>query len=223
MADIYTVQDNRTGNTITFEWNGPNPPTDQDMANVFAAAQPSPLPPGTPSEETVNEVIASTAAKNVAAQRTAQAKAQLERTNALSEMYGLSPKSLEAITNPKTTSDYLTKMAFEAQANPLEALKIGMGSWPLPVGTAMRTLEPMVSEIRGTLPASRVAEMVSPKVARDLEIAKMFGGNITFVDARPGDRFESSSDCVKSMLLLDWKTTKDVDEWIKEIKEQHED
>lgn len=56
-----------------------------------------------------------------------------------------------------------------------------------------------------------------------LEIAKMFSNNIKFVDARPGDRMESSSDCIKSMLLLEWKTTKDVDEWIREIREQHEE
>lgn len=56
-----------------------------------------------------------------------------------------------------------------------------------------------------------------------LEIAKMFSNNIDFVAARPGDRSESSSDCTKSLLLLNWKTTKDVDEWIKEIKEQHEE
>lgn len=51
-----------------------------------------------------------------------------------------------------------------------------------------------------------------------LQIAKMFSDKIEFIPARPGDRMESSSDCVKSMVLLDWKTTKDVDEWISEIK-----
>jgi UDP-glucose 4-epimerase len=51
-----------------------------------------------------------------------------------------------------------------------------------------------------------------------LEVAKMFSNNITFIPARPGDRSESSSDCIKSILLLEWKTTKDVDEWVKERK-----
>ncbi len=51
-----------------------------------------------------------------------------------------------------------------------------------------------------------------------LEVAKMFSNNIKFIDPRPGDRSESSSDCIKSILLLEWKTTKDVDEWIKERK-----
>lgn len=51
-----------------------------------------------------------------------------------------------------------------------------------------------------------------------LEIAKMFSDKIEFIPARPGDRNESSSDCIKSMLLLGWNTTKDVDEWIQEKK-----
>lgn len=55
-----------------------------------------------------------------------------------------------------------------------------------------------------------------------LEIAKMFSNNIVFVPARPGDRMESYSDCIKSMILLEWNTTKDVDEWIKERKKLHQ-
>lgn len=53
-----------------------------------------------------------------------------------------------------------------------------------------------------------------------LDIAKMFSDNIQFISPRPGDRMESSSDCIKSILLLDWKTTKDVDEWIEDVKLQ---
>jgi len=58
-----------------------------------------------------------------------------------------------------------------------------------------------------------------------LEIARMFydTNGIQFVPERPGDRKESSSDCIKSILLLDWKTTKDVDEWIREQKEAQTD
>lgn len=55
-----------------------------------------------------------------------------------------------------------------------------------------------------------------------LEVAKMFSDKIEFVPARPGDRSESSSDCIKSILLLEWKTTKNVDEWIQERKDLHE-
>jgi len=51
-----------------------------------------------------------------------------------------------------------------------------------------------------------------------LEIAKMFSDKIQFVPARLGDRMENNSDCTKSILLLKWKTTKDVDKWIKERK-----
>lgn len=35
----YTVKDSQTGKTITFRWNGAEPPTETDMAEVFAAAQ----------------------------------------------------------------------------------------------------------------------------------------------------------------------------------------
>jgi hypothetical protein len=35
----YTVQDAETGRTVTFDWNGSEPPTDSDMAEVFAAAR----------------------------------------------------------------------------------------------------------------------------------------------------------------------------------------
>lgn len=35
----YTVQDSQSGKTITFEWNGAQAPTEQDMAEVFAQAQ----------------------------------------------------------------------------------------------------------------------------------------------------------------------------------------
>lgn len=35
---IYTVLDQKTGKEVTFEWNGAQPPTDQDMEEVFNAA-----------------------------------------------------------------------------------------------------------------------------------------------------------------------------------------
>jgi len=53
-----------------------------------------------------------------------------------------------------------------------------------------------------------------------LEIAKMFSSNIIFIPSRPGDRAESRSDCTKSTLLLEWKTTKDVNDWIEEKKKK---
>jgi UDP-glucose 4-epimerase len=51
-----------------------------------------------------------------------------------------------------------------------------------------------------------------------LEIAKMFSNNIEFIPSRPGDRMESGSDCIKSIILLGWNSTKNIDEWIEEIK-----
>jgi UDP-glucose 4-epimerase len=54
-----------------------------------------------------------------------------------------------------------------------------------------------------------------------LEIAKMFSDNIQFVESRPGDRMQSTSDCIKSMFLLNWNTTMDVDEWIKRRIDYH--
>lgn len=39
----YTVKDNQTGKSVTFRWDGPQPPTEADLAEVFAAArQPAP-------------------------------------------------------------------------------------------------------------------------------------------------------------------------------------
>jgi hypothetical protein len=35
----YTVQDTQTGKTVTFAWDGEQPPTDTDMSEVFAAAR----------------------------------------------------------------------------------------------------------------------------------------------------------------------------------------
>lgn len=43
----YTVRDKETGRTVTFKWNGAEPPTDADMADVFAQARrqaPAPEP-----------------------------------------------------------------------------------------------------------------------------------------------------------------------------------
>ena len=35
----YTVKNKESGQTITFNWNGKEPPTDADMAEVFAASK----------------------------------------------------------------------------------------------------------------------------------------------------------------------------------------
>lgn len=61
-------------------------------------------------------------------------------------------------------------------------------------------------------------QLSNPKQFSILEIAKMFSDNIQFIKPRPGDRTDSVSDCSKSKLLLDWNTTVDVDEWIKQRK-----
>ena len=49
----YTVKDNDTGKTITFRWDGPDPPTETDMADVFAAAKvtASAAPPPAPTSQ----------------------------------------------------------------------------------------------------------------------------------------------------------------------------
>jgi len=39
MPQEYTVRDNTTGRTITFAWHAPQPPTEADLEEVFAAAQ----------------------------------------------------------------------------------------------------------------------------------------------------------------------------------------
>jgi UDP-glucose 4-epimerase len=51
-----------------------------------------------------------------------------------------------------------------------------------------------------------------------LEIAKMFSDNITFIPTRKGDRLTSTITNNNSREILNWETTKNVDEWIKEIK-----
>lgn len=44
----YTVKDNQTGKTVTFRWNDATPPTEADMAEVFAASrQSAPAAPAT--------------------------------------------------------------------------------------------------------------------------------------------------------------------------------
>lgn len=40
----YTVRDPETGRTITFNWSGAQPPTDEDLAEVFASAGPAEAP-----------------------------------------------------------------------------------------------------------------------------------------------------------------------------------
>lgn len=51
-----------------------------------------------------------------------------------------------------------------------------------------------------------------------LEIAKMFSDNITYIPARKGDRLTSTATNNNSRELLGWKTTKNVDEWINQLK-----
>lgn len=46
----YTVQDNKTGKKITFEWNDPTPPTDQDMEEIFSQADIRDVQPSQPKE-----------------------------------------------------------------------------------------------------------------------------------------------------------------------------
>ncbi len=45
----YTVQDTRTGKTVTFEWNGESPPTEADMEQVFTEARVGQSPGTTPA------------------------------------------------------------------------------------------------------------------------------------------------------------------------------
>jgi len=54
----YTVFDNSTKREVTFEWNDPNPPTDADMEEVFAAA--SQQNPAAPSKKIFGEQGGST-------------------------------------------------------------------------------------------------------------------------------------------------------------------
>jgi hypothetical protein len=35
----YTVKHKKSGQTVNFNWNGKEPPTDKDMTKVFAAAK----------------------------------------------------------------------------------------------------------------------------------------------------------------------------------------
>ena len=47
----YTVKDTQTGKTVTFRWNGAQPPNDRDMAQVFSEARLSPPPATAPKAE----------------------------------------------------------------------------------------------------------------------------------------------------------------------------
>ena len=56
----YTVQDTATNRTITFDWNDPNPPTDADMEEVFAAAgqfKGAPSAPEAPAQPTRGQIL----------------------------------------------------------------------------------------------------------------------------------------------------------------------
>jgi len=61
-------------------------------------------------------------------------------------------------------------------------------------------------------------QLNNPNIYTILEIANMFSNNITFIPKRKGDRMTSNTTNSNSRELLNWKTTKNVDEWIKELK-----
>ena len=52
----YTVLDETTNKKVTFEWSGSKPPTDEDMAGVFAAAAKTP-PKQPPQQQRPNGAV----------------------------------------------------------------------------------------------------------------------------------------------------------------------
>lgn len=50
MPKRYTVRDEASGRTITFEWEGAEPPTDADLEEIFAEAQGGPAPEPSPAD-----------------------------------------------------------------------------------------------------------------------------------------------------------------------------
>lgn len=73
---VYTVKDNATGKTVSFQWNAPQPPTEADFEEVFAAAlgaapevqptaAPTPAAPGGITGETPWGEVASRAVGNI--------------------------------------------------------------------------------------------------------------------------------------------------------------
>jgi len=51
-----------------------------------------------------------------------------------------------------------------------------------------------------------------------LEVAQMFGGEIQFVPARPGDRRSGLADVKTTEQLLGWTTKKELKDWINEVR-----
>jgi len=62
-------------------------------------------------------------------------------------------------------------------------------------------------------------ELNNQSVYSILDIAKMFEAEIVFVPPRPGDRLDVSVESTKSRDLLGWQTTKQITDWIEEIKQ----
>jgi UDP-glucose 4-epimerase len=50
-----------------------------------------------------------------------------------------------------------------------------------------------------------------------LEVAKMFGGDIVYIEARPGESKETLADISKTISKIDWKPKYDLEKYIKEI------
>lgn len=61
-------------------------------------------------------------------------------------------------------------------------------------------------------------ELNNQAVYSILEIAKMFETDIVFVPSRPGDRQDVTIESNKARDILGWTTTKQIADWIKEIK-----
>src|SRR4030042_2659420 len=53
----YTVKDNETGKTITFDWQGQSPPTDADMEQVFSEAKGMQKPSASPLFQNIVSMI----------------------------------------------------------------------------------------------------------------------------------------------------------------------
>jgi UDP-glucose 4-epimerase len=51
-----------------------------------------------------------------------------------------------------------------------------------------------------------------------LEVAQMFGGEIKFIDARPGDRRSGIADVKQTEQMLGWKAKKELKDWITEVR-----
>lgn len=56
-----------------------------------------------------------------------------------------------------------------------------------------------------------------------LEVANMYGGEITYLEERPGNRQSSSADTKRATLELGWKTNFDLPSYIEEIRKQSQE